>query len=205
MLEQIVQYIDLIKADEPLGDSASPYGQSFATWYGRNFPWVPATEFGADYSVGHGTHTAGSAAGSTSTSPARTQDCTVVGTVAASNKNYDLSCVGGCIDADTSEEEGDDLWTSWEEDVYDLSPFDPVDLDHLCSKFECASGDADDGDGYADLCLGDDPAVTLADNGGIARGARLAIFDVLDRDDSLGIALAGNGVGDSCREEGDMV
>lgn len=101
--------------------------------------------------------------------------------------------MGGCIEdpnGDAGDEyDGDDLLPSWEDDVYRHAPFDPIDLDHMCSKFY----DCEDGEN-ARFCLDDDPATTLAQHGGIARGAKLAIFDALKAETSLGITLAGNGV-----------
>lgn len=166
-------------------------------------------DFIADHPAGHGSHTAGSAAGATLASPARTQNCAAAASSSSSSsstpiddidsnyniRNAELSCVGGCIDPensleDTGEEgEGDDLVPSWEEDVYGHAPFDPIDLDRLCPKYhDCTDGE------NAKLCLGGDPAATLTEHGGIARGAKLAIFDALKPGTALGIALAGNGV-----------
>ena len=66
----------------------------------------------------------------------------------------------------------DDLIPEWE-DVYLFAPHDAVDLDRLCPRYDC------DGLGE-EYCLDDDEGSTLAAHGGIARGAKLAIFDILD-------------------------
>lgn len=47
------------------------------------------------------------------------------------------------------------------------------DIDTYCPAYDC------DGNGASSLdCLGDDPEETLSQHGGVARGAKLAIFDV---------------------------
>lgn len=140
-------------------------------------PWLPADEFEKDYRAGHGTHTAGSAAGSTLNTPAETVTCADTSKV--------TSCVGGCID-DDGFGETDDLVTT--------SVAQYFDIDRLCADFGC---DAD----IDDLCLGDDVGQTLTDNGGVARGAKLAIFDTFFGDFSLGY-FAGNGLWEPCVEAG---
>ena len=58
---QIVQYIDLIRQDRKNG--SQPYGASWASTFGQEYPWISPIEFSEDYAAGHGTHTAGSAGG----------------------------------------------------------------------------------------------------------------------------------------------
>lgn len=142
-------------------------------------------EFSEDAAAGHGTHTAGSAAGSTITNPATTEDC---------EAGRELSCVGGCIDPD--DDDGDDLVP---EDTFYwyYSGAADEDLDRLCPRYDC--------DGFEDdsvYCLDDDEAKTLADHGGVARGAKLAIFDVLDDYTGIGVVMAGRGVWDPSIEAG---
>lgn len=84
--------------------------------------------------------------------------------------------------------------------LYRDAPFDPIDLDRLCPAYDCAGQTSE-----SDLCLGDDPSETLTENGGIARGAKLSIFDVLDDDGGLGVILAGNGVWAPALEAGAKV
>lgn len=180
--DQIVQYIDLIRQDN--GSSTLPYGASWASTGGDHFPWISASQFSEDAAGGHGTHTAGSAAGATISFPVVTEDCT---------DGREVSCVGGCIDADAVFA-GDDLLSSWES-FYTNLPFAPVDLDRLCPRYDCDGVDET-------FCLGNDAGVTLAEHGGIARGAKLAIFDVLDHFGAIGIELAGNGIWEPAMEAG---
>lgn len=160
------------------------YGMSWATTNGGRYPWLPAHDFGEDVPGGHGTHTAGSAAGMTMSSPATTEVC---------GKGREVSCVGGCIESNDADGE-DDLLTSWE-DVYLFAPHDAVDLDRLCPRYDC--------DGQAEVyCLDDDEGSTLAAHGGIARGAKLAIFDILDEYYGIGVQMAGNGIWEPAMEAG---
>lgn len=177
-----MQYIDLIKQD-PV-NSTHPYGESWATTSGDAFPWLSPDEFNEDAAGGHGTHTAGSAAGATISSPATTETC---------EDGRETSCVGGCIDTDDLDGQ-DDLISSWEYN-YLFLPVSPVDLDRLCPRYECDEQDEE-------YCLGDDAGVTLAQHGGMARGAKLAIFDVLDDYTGLGIYMAGNGMWEPAVEAG---
>lgn len=57
-----------------------------------------------DYAGGHGTHTAGSAAGAVVSSPSYSQTGTFT---EVCEEGRDLSCVGGCIDVDDVFEEDD--------------------------------------------------------------------------------------------------
>lgn len=151
---------------------------------GGKFPWLPAEEFEYDDIAGHGTHTAGSAAGATLNNPAETVACGV-GEV--------LSCVGGCIDEDPSVTE-DDLVTT--------SVAQYFDIDRLCPLFGCDS-DTDE------LCLSEDASdigtdtegvnVTLTNNGGMAQGAKLAIFDAFHGDFGLS-SVVGNDLWETCAE-----
>ncbi|CAN0565817.1 unnamed protein product, partial [Ectocarpus sp. 12 AP-2014] len=143
---KVIQYINLVKSD----DIAEPNDEYFTSDGGNQFPWLPADEFEYDYKAGHGTHTAGSAAGATLNNPAELVTCPP-GKV--------VSCVGGCID-ETGQ--NDDLVEPYRE---------LVDLDRLCPAFGC-----DDMENPA--CLSDDVSETLTNNGGVAQGAKLAIFDV---------------------------
>lgn len=130
--------------------------------------------FDGDDAAGHGTHTAGTAAGSTLNSPAETVEC---------DAGLELSCVGGCFDPTEST---DDLVTYY---------MQVSDLDRQCPMFGC---DADSG-----LCLGDDVAETLTENGGMAQGAKLAIFDVSAAGaDAEVLAQPGNGLWEPCLEAG---
>lgn len=129
--------------------------------YGRSFPWYSASGFGLDVYEGHGTHTAGSAAGATLHSPANITACNISG---------DAGCLGGCLSL-----LGEDYLEEGE-----------LDVDTLCPMHGC--------DGTEGVCLSDDVAQTVTDNGGVARGAKLSIFDVsVDGTHVLG-SLALNGL-----------
>lgn len=57
--------------------------------------------------------------------------------------------------------------------IYWYLGYDALDLDRLCPRFDC--------DGLAEeYCLSDDTTETLVEHGGMARGAKLAIFDIMD-------------------------
>lgn len=145
---------------------------------------MSAAEFSDDAAGGHGTHTAGSAAGATASQPATTEVC---------EAGREVSCVGGCIDPDAAFDE-DDLIPSFASFYSDV-PFPAVDLDRLCPRYDCDGQDEE-------LCLDDDASVNLADHGGIARGAQLSIFDILDDYTGIGISMAGNGIWEPAMEAG---
>lgn len=181
---QVVQYIDLIRQDPEKSTASPAFGESWATSNGGRFPWLPAHDFGKDVPRGHGTHTAGSAAGVTLSAPATTQVC---------GEGKELSCVGGCVKSKDADGE-DDLLSEWE-DVYLFAPHDAVDLDRLCPRYDC--------DGLGEkYCLDDDEGSTLAAHGGIARGAKLAIFDILDEYYGIGVEMAGSGIWEPAMEAG---
>ena len=141
-------------------------------------PHVPVyrvLRFGDDDPAGHGTHTASTAAGSTLNSPAETTAC---------DAGEDLSCAGACIDATLST---DDLVS------FSFQQNATIDIDRQCPLFGC--------DEESGLCLDDDVGVTLAANGGIAQGAKLAIFDV-SADESILASNPGNGLWEPCLEAG---
>ena len=71
---------------------------------------------------------------------------------------------------------------------------DDTDLDKLCPAFDCAGAEEA-------RCLGDDVGETLAAHGGMAQGAKLAIFDIFFGDYSFG-DLAGNGLWEACKDAG---
>ena len=105
--------------------------------------------FHKDTVNGHGTWTAGSAAGSISTG---------AGVAGAECYGDELpGCAGGCIAGSTINENlGDGMF----------------DLDLFCPTYEC------DGEGFSySYCLGDDPVETLRQHGGVAPGAQIAVFD----------------------------
>ncbi|CAM9166855.1 unnamed protein product, partial [Hapterophycus canaliculatus] len=165
---KIIQYIDLVNPDSDFS--------AFSTSQGGVFPLLSADQFGEDDEAGHGTHTAGSAAGATLNTPAETPTC---GTTES------LGCVGACIDGTD-----DDLVTSIYQYYSDLYGHD---LDRLCPMYGC--------DDATEPCLTDDVSETLTANGGMAQGAKLSIFDVFYEDIAL-IDTLGNGLWEPCIEAG---
>ena len=105
--------------------------------------------FHKDTVGGHGTWTAGSAAGAISDG---------TGVAEADCYGDELpGCAGGCFSASILDEYLDD-------DIFDLDLF--------CPAYEC------DGNGVSySYCLGDDPVETLHQHGGVAPGAQIAMFD----------------------------
>ena len=163
-----------MKSDSELGS----HGTYFITEEGNQYLWSEISDFEQDEAAGHGTHTAGSSAGATLNNPAETVTC--------SNSDV-LGCVGGCISSNPSSYL-DDIGSSYSQIYFQ------ADLDRLCPSSDC--------DGYEEeVCLGDDIDATLTDHGGMAQGAKLAIFDVFLGD--IGLAsLAGNGLWVACLEAG---
>ena len=93
--------------------------------------------------------------------------------------------MGGCI-SNNLFSNVDDLGSSYSQMYFQ------TDLDRLCPSFDCG--------GYEEeVCLGDDIDDTLTDHGGMAQGAKFAIFDVF-----VGVYgyshLAGNGMWVACLE-----
>ncbi|CAM9548318.1 unnamed protein product, partial [Hapterophycus canaliculatus] len=169
---KIIQYINLIKSDDTTGS----HGDSFTSSSGNQYPWLPADQFEIDDPAGHGTHTAGSAAGATLNNPAEPITCGATKT---------LSCVGACIDDNPSATD-DDLVSSYME---------YADIDRMCPLFsDFGCDDTED-----ENCLSDDVSENLTQNGGMAQGAKLAIFDVFYG--SIGLpGSVGNGLWEPCRE-----
>ncbi|CAM9311880.1 unnamed protein product, partial [Hapterophycus canaliculatus] len=96
-----------------------------------------------------------------------------------------LGCAGGCIDDDA-----DDIT----DDLVSASASVEFDIDRLCPAFGC------DDETY-EYCLSDDTSQTLTENGGMAQGAKLAIFDV-GYELVILANFAGNGLWEPCVEVG---
>ena len=174
-LHQIIQYINMVKSDDTVGS----HGSYFTSNRGDQFPWIPAEGFEGDDEAGHGTHTAGSAAGATLNDPAETVTC---------EDGETLSCVGGCIDDNPYYAyRTDDLITSYYATVFDIDRLCPLFSDFGCDNSE-----------YTE-CLGDDVSETLTSNGGMAQGAKLAIFDAFYGGRGLA-GTVGNGLWEPCAE-----
>ncbi|CAM9427510.1 unnamed protein product, partial [Hapterophycus canaliculatus] len=124
---------------------------------------------------GHGTWTAGSAAGSISASGAFTET-TCYGDELP-------GCAGGCIAAS-------EVDTMLENGVFDI--------DLYCPSYDC-DGTTDLALSY---CLSDDPVETLDHNGGVAPGAQISLFDPSYTSYDLFIELAGNLVWESSMDTG---
>lgn len=117
-------------------------GAQGVTDYGYYFS---ASGFGEDLADGHGTHTAGSAAGATLANPATTVTC---------DDGDFLGCIGTCL---TSSE------------ITDLLADFALSWDTLCPAYDC--------DNLGLSCLDDDVSATLTENGGVAQGAKISVFD----------------------------
>lgn len=129
--------------------------------------------FGTETPGGHGSHTAGTAAGAILTTSTATCD---------EDAGESPGCVGGCIDATA-------LQSNLEFDV-----------DTMCPEYEC--------DGYGadyEFCLQDDAQTVLASNGGVAQGAKLAIFDASPDGARVFATLAGNGLWEAANGTGAVV
>lgn len=162
-LTQIVQYIGLVRGS--VGGDDEPYGDYYTTSRGSKIPWYDVDGFTTEQEGGHGSHTAGTAAGATLTSPVQIGSC---------SDEDELGCVGGCLDPSYIEE---------------LTSNSYVDIDTLCPKFGCDGSDATSG-----VCLSDDTVDTLTAHGGVAPGAKISVFDVSLDGTFIWAELAGNGL-----------
>lgn len=149
----------------------SPYGEYGSLTTGRVFPWYEEYGFGMDMEAGHGTHTAGSVAGETLSTPAETVVCPA---------GSEVGCVGECTSTDAE----DDGLLTW---------------NRLCPQFDC------DGFAEGDGCLSDNVAETLSDNGGVARGAKISVFDASIDGTVIWASLVGNGLWNATTGTGCML
>lgn len=172
---QIVQYISLVRADLEPQDMHETYYTTFA---GEQFPWYSADGFTTEVPGGHGSHTAGTAAGAVVNAQAKTTTCD-------KDAGEKVGCVGGCL-------------TSAEVDEFTSNIV--VDVDTMCSAFEC------DGEGKNfESCLDNDTPEILAMYGGVAQGAKLALFDASGDGVTVWATLAGNGLWIAAEGTGAMV
>lgn len=129
--------------------------------------------FATEVSGGHGSHTAGTAAGLMLDAPAELEGC---------GADEELGCVGGCFESNDL----DQLATNAEVNVDTLCPA------HLCDGWA--------GNGVP--CLSTDAVGTLTTHGGVAPGAKIAVFDVSADDDGQVVwaSLALNGLWDAVED-----
>lgn len=170
LLCQIVQYISLVGPTDP--DDLY-----YTTVGGDQTPWYDAEGFQTETEGGHGSHTAGTAAGSTINTPAQPNACL---------DDELLSCFGECLNASDVNEKLDDTTT--------------VDLNLFCEEYNC--------DGWGDQytsCIAEDTETLLTANGGVAQGAKLAIFDVSADGESIWAPLARNELWEAAEDTGCMV
>ncbi|CAM9375513.1 unnamed protein product, partial [Sphacelaria rigidula] len=172
---KIVQYIRLV-APDPIGDAAYFYTSNGAGPY----QWFTSSGFGADTEDGHGTHTAGSAAGAPLNDPAVPDTCTGTDT---------LGCIGGCLN------------TSYVTSLIgNLALALVPDFDTWCPQFECDGYGAD-----TEPCLDEDVSATLTENAGMASGAKLAIFDVSFDGQGVWASVAVNALWEATEDTGCML
>lgn len=146
------------------------------TAYGNQYEWYDAEVFETDTVEGHGSFTAGTAAGATMNTPAQTEYC---------HYGERLTCFGTCMEEDEIDQKTEDIY--W-------------DFDLFCEEFDCDGT----GDAY-ESCIEEDTATLLAKNGGVAQGAKLAIFDVAADGDSVWAMLGGNWLWNATLGTGTMV
>lgn len=167
---QVVQYIRLVRPDNPATqDSTFEYN-------GKTYEWYSASGFGEDTVNGHGTHTAGSAAGSLVEEPAEVMEC--------DPSSEQLSCIGRCLDSSNITELSDN--------------FQP-DLDLFCDAYDC------DGGLWGSSCLDEDIPTLLAESAGMARGAKVTVFDTSFDGKSIWASEARNGIWESTDGTGTMI
>ncbi len=130
--------------------------------------------FATENAGGHGSHTAGTAAGVMLDSPTELQSCGV---------DEELGCIGGCFESTVLNDMATNIF---------------VDFDALCSAHGC-----DGMNEYGIPCLSSDVIETLATHGGVAPGAKISVFDVTPKDGlSVWADLALNGLWDAVEETG---
>lgn len=160
----IEQVIQYIDLVDHNTEGSSNSPSGYYSENGMIFPFIPTKDFAFD-GHGHGMHVAGTAAGSTIDSPATLVEC---------DDGEVMGCAGTCLDPDSSK--------STDEHDYG-SPA----IDRLCPMFDCEGAVEDS------QCLSDDVAETVAEHGGMAQGAKLAVFDAFSGDTGYG-DLAGVGL-----------
>ena len=170
-------YFSYLYEDPSYSPSAAP-ASSPASPYSSSSPASPSPPFDGgfhrDTVSGHGTCTAGLAAGAISEGAVIAQDECCGDELPG--------CAGGCVAASTIDENLDNGM---------------FDLDAFCPAYEC------DGEGFSySYCLGDDPVETLHQHEGVAPGANISVFDSSYTADDMYVHLAGNLVWESAMGTG---
>lgn len=171
---QIVQYISLVRPD--IEGVEQPYGDSFTSTYGNQYPFYETEGFATEEEGGHGSHTAGTAAGATVTSPAQLGNCA---------GGEELGCVGSCLNSSYIDQ---------------LTSNELLNIDTMCPNFDC-DGAVED---YP-YCLTDDVPETLSAHGGVAPGAKLAVYDVSVDGEAIWAVLALNELWMAANETGCVI
>lgn len=155
------------------------YGGAYYTTHGgEQFPWYSADGFVTETPGGHGSHTAGTAAGVAINAQVETTTCD-------EEAGERVGCVGGCLTSADADE---------------LTSNAVIDVDTMCLAFEC------DGQGTDfEPCLENDTPGILATHGGVAQGAKLALFDSSSDGVTIWASLAGTGLWIAAEDTGAMV
>lgn len=171
---QVVQYIRLVAAVE----DAEPSGSYTSTDLGGKIYWYDAESFGEDFAGGHGTHTAGSAAGSTLNTPAAVATCSV----------GELGCLGGCHNSTFFSEAVGNGMLDWEA----LCPqHDCDDLDGVCLSEDVSETLTDNGGAAQGAKL----AIVDASIDGVTMWSTLAQNDLWGTTEGTGCYLHSNSLG----------
>lgn len=145
---QVVQYMELFKT--PNSSQTSVYSDSFYYYSEIYETMTPnsTARYDQDVPDGHGTHTAGTAAGAM-----------VADHLKACPAGQVSGCVGKCLTIEEATKPRDG---------------GAFDLDTRCPAFGCA----ENGSEHTSGCLSNDATRNVEQSGGVARGAKLAVFDV---------------------------
>ena len=170
VLDNIEYYFSFLFDDTTFSSSTPPTTSPSSSYSSLSF----TGGFHKDTVDGHGTWTAGIAAGSISEKSGFAGETCDDGELPG--------CAGGCIGAS---------------DVDENSNNGMFDLDTFCPMYDC------DGNGFTyPYCLGDDPVETLYQHGGVAPGAQIAVFDASYTGVEMYAHYGGNLVWEAARDTG---
>ena len=177
VLDNIQYHFSFFFDDTTHSTSTSPVASPSSSYSSSIYSSFSFTGgFHKDTVNGHGTSSAGIAAGAIS------DEAGVAGAVCHGDELP--GCAGSCIPASIVDE-------NLENGMFDLDTF--------CPTYEC------DGNGFSySYCLGDDPVETLHQHGGVAPGAQIAVFDssYTGEDGYVGADYGGNLVWESAMGTG---